>query len=51
LAAVRLSARRGRPLGDPEWIESTVSRLKLESTIRPRGRQQIRVPKSPNKEA
>jgi hypothetical protein len=51
LAAVRLSAQRGRPLGDPDWIESIASRLNLESTIRPRGRQQIRVPQPPIKKA
>ncbi len=46
LAAVRLSAQRGRPLGDPDWVESSASRLNLESTIRPRGRQQIHFPAS-----
>jgi len=51
LAAVRLSAQRGRPLGDPDWVESIAHRLNLESTIRPRGRQQIRVPHPPTKEA
>ncbi len=44
LAAVRLSAQRGRPLGDPDWGDSIASRLNLESTIRPRGRQQIHFP-------
>ena len=42
LAAVRLSAQRGRPLGDERWVESTARRLQLESTIRPRGRQRVR---------
>ena len=51
LAAVRLSAQRGRPLGDPGWVESIASRLNLESTMRPRGRQQIRFPQPPIKEA
>ena len=41
LDAVRLSAQRGRPLGDPAWVESITRRLKLESTIRPRGRQRV----------
>jgi len=50
LAAVRLSAQRGRPLGDEEWIESTAERLNLESTIRPRGRQRIRPVSEPVKE-
>ena len=42
LDAVRLSAQRGRPLGDDAWVESIATRLNLESTIRPRGRQQVR---------
>ena len=42
LAAVRPSAQRGRPLGDDVWVESNATRLNLESTIRPRGRQQLR---------
>ena len=42
LNAVRLSAQRGRPLGDDVWVESIATRLNLESTIRPRGRQQLR---------
>jgi putative transposase len=42
LDAVRLSAQRGRPLGEEAWVESIVRRLNLESTIRPRGRQRVR---------
>ena len=42
LDAVRLSAQRGRPLGDDVWVESIATRLNLESTICPRGRQQIK---------
>ena len=41
LASVRLSAQRGRPLGDPDWVDSIASRLNLESTMRPRRRQQF----------
>ncbi len=41
LEAVRISAQRGRPLGDESWVKSIVRRLHLESTIRPRGRQQV----------
>jgi putative transposase len=41
LAAVRLSAQRGRPWGDEGWVEAMYRRLHLESTIRPRGRQRI----------
>jgi putative transposase len=52
LDAVRLSTQRGRPLGDERWVESTVKKFKLESTIRPRGRQRVHpLPESPIKEA
>lgn len=52
LAAVRLSAQRGRPLGDSHWVESIARRLNLESTMRPRGRKQVRFPTTKtNKEA
>jgi len=51
LAAVRLSAQRGRPLGDEGWVESIARRLNLESTMRPRGRKRIRFPKDDVKEA
>lgn len=36
--AIGNSIRRGCPLGDPAWTETAVRRLKLESTLRPRGR-------------
>ncbi len=39
LDAVQLCVQRGRPLGTDDWVESLVKRLRLESTIRPRGRQ------------
>ncbi|MEM9367875.1 MAG: hypothetical protein AAGD07_17930 [Planctomycetota bacterium] len=52
LKAVRQSAQRGRPLGDEGWVESIARRLNLESTMRPRGRPQVRFPKEEgNKEA
>ncbi|MGM0490314.1 MAG: hypothetical protein ACQESR_26615 [Planctomycetota bacterium] len=51
LAAVRRSARRGRPLGDEGGVESIARRLNLESTMRPRGRKRIRLPKEDIKEA
>ena len=52
LLAVRLSTQRGRPLGDEDWVESIARRLNLESTMRPRGRKQVRFPApKPNKEA
>jgi putative transposase len=38
-AAVRTSITRSRPLGDERWRDKTVRRLKLEWTMRPRGRQ------------
>jgi len=50
LAAVRLSAQRGRPLGDEGWVESIARRLNLESTMRPRGRKRVRFPKNITKE-
>lgn len=36
--ALRLSIRRGRPLGSPTWTLSAARRLHLESTLRSRGR-------------
>jgi len=33
LDAVRLSAQRGKPLGDEAWVESMARRLNLESTL------------------
>ncbi len=44
LEAIRRCTQRGRPFGDESWTESTASRLGLESTIRPRGRQRVRFP-------
>jgi putative transposase len=38
LNAVRRSVRRGSPFGDDSWIDETVRRLGLESTLRPQGR-------------
>ncbi|KLU01154.1 hypothetical protein RISK_006723 [Rhodopirellula islandica] len=51
LAACRLSAQRGKPLGDEGWVESLARRLNLESTMRPRGRKRVRFSGQPNKEA
>ncbi len=52
LKAVQLSAQRGRPFGDEEWVKATVKRFNLQSTIRPRGRQRIHpLPDLPAKEA
>lgn len=44
LAAVRRCVKRGSPLGDDQWVETTVQRLKLETTLRPRGRPCVRRP-------
>jgi putative transposase len=38
LKSVRRSSERGSPLGDEHWVESNVQRLRLQSTMRPRGR-------------
>jgi putative transposase len=38
LTALRRSVARGRPYGKDAWVQRTVQRLGLESTIRPRGR-------------
>jgi putative transposase len=45
LAAVRRSAQRGQPLGDASWTETIARRLKLESTMRPRGRPKQKLEK------
>ena len=42
LNAVRRSAQRGSPFGESTWIEETARRLGLTSTLRPRGRPQVR---------
>jgi putative transposase len=48
LAAIRRCVQRGSPLGDATWIESIARRLGLESTLRPRGRPQVRPLKPSN---
>jgi putative transposase len=48
LQAVRKSVQRGSPFGDESWLESTVNRLGLQSTLRPRGRPQVRFPEDKN---
>jgi len=45
LDQVWLSAQQGKPLGDYAWLESAARPLNLESTIRPRCRSQVRIPK------
>ena len=44
LAAIRKSAQKGSPHGAQEWIEQVAKRLGLESTLRNRGRPQVRFP-------
>jgi putative transposase len=44
LARVRLSAVRGRPFGEAEWVDKIAKRHGLDSTLRPRGRPQVRFP-------
>jgi putative transposase len=38
LTAIRNCIARGRPLGNEEWVKRTAKELRLESSIRPRGR-------------
>jgi len=42
LKSIRRSVQRGRPFGEDAWLETCVKRLQLESTLRPRGRPQLR---------
>lgn len=42
VAAIRHCIRRGSPYGDAAWGRSSVARLGLESTLRPRGRPKKR---------
>ena len=44
LAAVRRSIQRGSPYGDPTWTKATAALQGLASTLRPRGRPQVREP-------
>jgi hypothetical protein len=42
MTAVRWSLKPGSPFGNETWLESTARRLGLESTLRRRGRPQVR---------
>jgi putative transposase len=42
LDALRRSVKRGRPYGEASWQQETADQLDLQSTLRPRGRQQVR---------
>jgi putative transposase len=41
--AIRTSVQRGRPFGDPQWLEDVTRRFDLGSTLQPRGRPKQRV--------
>jgi putative transposase len=52
LTAIRTCAKRCSPFGEATWVESSVKRLGLESTLRLRGRPQVHFPtQSLNKES
>jgi putative transposase len=36
--ALTLSIERSRPLGSPQWVQRTAERLRLQQSLRPRGR-------------
>jgi putative transposase len=38
LEALRASVNRGRPYGRENWVKRTVTKLDLQTTLRPRGR-------------
>ena len=44
LEALREAIRRGAPLGDHAWQQQTAKLLQIESSLRPRGRPQRRLP-------
>ncbi|MFA7236715.1 MAG: transposase [Phycisphaeraceae bacterium] len=41
LEALRASVNRGRPYGAEDWVKRTVTKLDLQTTLRPRGRPKI----------
>ena len=45
LKALRRSAGRGRPYGDPDWQRQTARRLGLQCTLRPPGRPRKESPR------
>jgi putative transposase len=47
LDSIRLAIHRGRPFGDPVWMEQTAERLGLESSLKPIGRTPGRSSRSP----
>lgn len=47
LRAIQQCVQRGRPWGDDTWVAATAQRLNLDSTLRPRGRQRVRLINEP----
>ncbi len=47
LRRLRTSIERGRPYGEPSWVEQTVTELGLGHTIRPEGRPPRRIEPEP----
>ena len=50
LTAIRKSVQRGSPQGTSAWAEQTATRLGLTSTLKKRGRPQVRCPKKNDQE-
>lgn len=48
LAILRENVNRGRPFGDIAWVTHVAKRLRLESTLRPRGRPQTSATTTPD---
>ena len=44
LTQITQSVKRGSPLGDQRWTQATAAKLKLEPTLRPRGRPRKQPP-------
>jgi len=41
MPAIRTSVNRGTPWGNPNWQKGNVDGLRLESSLRPRGRPRL----------
>lgn len=48
LDAMRVAVKRSSPYGSAGWVQKTARKLKLEWTVRPRGRQRVRPIKNPS---
>jgi putative transposase len=42
LRSIRHSLRRGQPFGQADWVQATATQLRLESTLRDRGRPKLK---------